>query len=680
MRRLSKRFLLNLEGKVMSQYYFEENSLFRKSDGELLKIQPWGYHSLRVRATQNPSFSTHDWALISITEENYQNQVKIKIEDNVASIKNGKIEAQIFQDGSIKFSNTENGDILLSEIPHPFPDNTQLGGRQFRHVAGDLFQIEARFQAHTDEMFFGLGQHQHGLLDQKGCTLDLIQINTEINIPFMISSLGYGFLWNNPAIGRVELGNNRTRWVAQSSRQIDYWITAGDSPAEILHHYVDVTGHVPVLPEWAAGFWQSKLRYASQDELLSVANEYKQRRLPLSVIVVDGLHWTLMGDWKFDPTAWPDPSAMASELYSMGVRTMVSVWPTVNALSSNFVEMGQRNLLVRTKRGVAAHTTLVDSRPEPPVYLHLYDPSNPEAREFIWQQIFKGYFKHGIKIFWLDACEPEIYPVDHDNLQYFLGNGLEVSNLYPFLHQQAFYEGMKKEDETEIITLSRSAWAGSQRFAAAVWSGDIASTFDALRTQIPAGLNIGLSGIPWWATDIGGFHGGDPANPDFQELIVRWFQFGVFSPIFRLHGFRHPIQNWSGAANEVWSFGSQAYELIKKCLYLREKIRPYIMELMVEAHQTGAPPMRPLFFDFPNDKNCYQVADQYMFGSRILVAPVIQAYQRNRLVYLPEGVLWKDAWNGHQYRGGSWIDTPAPLDRIPVFVNSKDSFYNFDSI
>jgi alpha-D-xyloside xylohydrolase len=408
-------------------------------------------------------------------------------------------------------------------------------------------------------------------------------------------------------VGRVELGHNSTRWVAEATPQLDYWVTVGDTPAEIVAQYIGATGPALMLPEWAAGFWQCKLRYASQEELLSVAREYHRRGLPLSVIVIDYFHWTAQGDWQFDPDCWPDPAAMVHELNEMGIKTMVSVWPTVNPNSRNFKEMQQRGLLIRTERGVSSHWVLTDTQaPGEPVHVHFCDATHPDTQKFVWEQIRQGYYRHGIKTYWLDACEPEMYPTDPEHLRYDLGNGLAVTNIYPLLHAKSFYDGLRAEGEEEILTLCRSAWAGSQRYGAAVWSGDIASTFEALQAQVRAGLNIGLSGIPWWTTDIGGFHGGDPKSPYFRELIVRWFQYGAFCPLFRLHGFRKPADTeryWiSGGPNEVWSFGDEAYEIIKELLFLRERLKPYIMAQMKLAHEQGIPPMRPCSLIFRRTK------------------------------------------------------------------------------
>jgi alpha-D-xyloside xylohydrolase len=637
----------------------EEGGLVWRGRHETVRVEPWGADSLRLRATMAPEIRELPGALLAPAPA----EATIELGGDGAVLRHGAIEAHIGGDGQVRFHRRGSDAPLLAEPPA----FSQPPVRHFQARDGDLFHIAARFLADPGERLYGLGQHQHGLLDQKGCVIDLVQRNGEVCIPFLLSSRGYGFLWNNPAVGRVELAANGTRWVAEAARQIDYWITAGEGPAEILAHYADATGHAPMLPAWAAGFWQSKLRYRSQEELLAVAHEYRRRSLPLSVLVIDFMHWTRMGEWRFDPAAWPDPGAMVRELVAMGVEVMVSVWPTVNAASRHFEEMGERGLLVRTERGVAAHTAFRDSEPSGRVYLHHYDATHPEARQFLWSRIEAGYVRHGIRAFWLDACEPEIYPADHDNLRYHLGNGLEVGCLYPLRHQQAFYEGQRAAGEEEILTLCRSAWAGSQRYGAAVWSGDIPSTFAALRAQVRAGLNIGLSGIPWWTTDIGGFFGGDIGSPAFRELVVRWFQYGAFCPIFRLHGCRQPETEDTGAPNEVWSFGEEAYEILRELLFLRERLRPYLMAQMRLARRRGIPPMRPLFVDFA-DETCWAVDDQFLLGPALLVAPVLHEGARRRRVYLPAGSRWTDAWTEEQHEGGQWLEADAPLARIPLYL------------
>jgi len=647
----------------MVEFIKKTNSLFCALNNEILEIQPWGPDGIRVRATRLPEIK-QDWISALLPMEGHRSEIEIS--ETGASLRNGSIIGKVSVSGELIFMNVKTGAVLLREQAI---HTLSLPARHYKDLQGDLFQIDVCFKADDDEHIYGLGQHQHGRLDQKGCVIELIQRNTEVSIPFMLSSKGYGFLWNNPAVGRVELGYNATRWVAQAAPQIDYWITTGDNPAEILSHYADVTGHAPILPTWATGFWQSKLRYASQDELISVAEEYHRRALPLSVIVIDFFHWTRQGDWQFDSKYWPDPSGMVKKLESLGVRVMASVWPTVSRLSPNYSEMWSKGYITRNKSGTPAHMYFVDNHEEKGIYVHYYDPTHPGARKYIWEKVKQGYYQHGVKIFWLDACEPEIIPMIPENLRFHAGDGEAVANIYPLHHVQGFYEGMKAEGEQDIVFLCRSAWAGSQRFGAAVWSGDIPSTFSSLRNQVKAGLNIGISGIPWWTHDIGGFRGGNPTDPAFRELVVRWFQFGAFSPLFRLHGHRLPTpDDFSGAANEIWSFGEEAYEILKQYMLIRENLRPYIMDQMCTAHEKGIPPMRPLFVDFPGDATCYSIDDQYMFGPDILVAPVLEADINERAVYLPAEGVWRNAWTDQTYAGGRRIMVEAPLERIPLFL------------
>ena len=652
----------------MIEFTKKNSGLCYSLENEIIELEPWGRNGIRVQSTQSREIK-RDWVNALINQGD--NQASVELYSGGASLQNGGIKARINSKGELSFINVNSGKELLKEKPI---HSLSIPARAYKDLKGDLFHIDCCFESYDDEHIYGLGQHQHGRLDQKGCVIELIQRNTEVTIPFLFSSRGYGFLWNNPAVGRVELGYSATRWVAEAAPQIDYWITTGENPAEILSNYADVTGHAPEFPQWASGFWQSKLRYASQEELESVAKEYRQRNLPLSVIVIDFFHWTRQGDWQFDSQYWPDPAGMIKRLEELGIKVMVSIWPTVSRLSKNYQEMWNKNFIIRNKLGTAAQMYFVDVQAEDGIYLHYYDSTHPGARKFLWEQVKNGYYQYGIKIFWLDACEPEMLPFLPENLRFYAGDGEAVANSYPLDHVRGFYEGVLAEGEKMPLFLCRSAWAGSQRYGAAVWSGDIMSTFSALRAQVKSGLNMGLSGIPWWTTDIGGFRGGNPTSSYFQQLIVRWFQFGVFCPIFRLHGHRLPnTDDFNGAANEVWSFGEPAYQIIQKYMLLRERLRPYIMKQMSIASKTGIPPMRPLFVDFPSDLICYQVEDEYLFGSDLLVAPVLDADVKMRNVYLPANSTWKDAWTDQVYTGGQWLSVEAPLDRIPVFLRGDAS-------
>jgi alpha-D-xyloside xylohydrolase len=463
-------------------------------------------------------------------------------------------------------------------------------------------------------------------------------------------------------------------WHAKSSKKLDYWITAGDTPAEIEEAYAGAAGTVPMMPDYAMGFWQCKLRYQTQEELLQVAREYKKRALPISVIVVDFFHWPLQGEWKFDPVYWPDPDAMIKELKGMGIELMVSIWPTVDRRSENWNEMIEKGLLIRTERGFRIGMDFQGNT------IH-YDATNPEARDYVWKKAKQNYYDKGVKIFWLDEAEPEYSVYDFENYRYHLGPDIQIGNVYPLMYAKTFFDGMKAEGQKNIINLLRCAWAGSQRYGALVWSGDIHSTFESFRNQVAAGLNMGLAGISWWTTAIGGFFGADIADPRFHERLIRWFQWGCFCPVMRLHGYRDPVKPQygttggaacrSGADNEVWSYSDEVYEVCKKYLFLRERLRPYIEKIMQAAHDKGTPVIRPLFYDFPQDKAAWETEDAYMFGPDYLVAPILYDGQRERQVYLPLGAKWTNAWTGEILEGGHIVTASAPLDIIPVFC--KDS-------
>lgn len=653
----------------------DENGLYWRLNGEILKLEAWGPEGARVRATNLRELPAIPGALLDAPAAP---EARVEILDGKGILTNGKLRVEIWQDGTLHFYDSRSGKCYLQE---PEPIFNRPPARWYRPLGSDLSKLEVVFRPNPGERIYGLGQHQHGLLDNKGSVIDLEQRNTEVSIPFYVSSLGYGFLWNNPGVGRVELGENGTRWVMEATRGVDYYFVAGDTPAEILARYADATGHAPLLPEFALGFWQCKLRYRTQEEMLNVVREYRRRGLPLSVVVSDYFHWHMMGDWGMDKRDWPDPAGMMKELKEMGVELMVSIWPTVNRNNPVWDEMAQSGFLAQTERGVPAHMAITDTTPEGMSYVTFYDATHPEARAFVWDRVKKNYLDYGVRVFWLDADEPEVMPMHAENIRYHLGAGLEVGCIYPLLHQQGFYEGMKAAGHEEVINLSRSGWAGTQRYGAAVWSGDIRSRFEVLRAQVPAGLNIAMSGIPWWTTDIGGFMEGDIRTDYFKELIVRWFQYGVFCPLFRLHGVRQPMNGLygaqaSGADNEVWSFGEKAYEIIRGLLFLREKLKPYLRELNRAAHEHGAPPMRPLYFDFPADEAAANLADQFMLGPDLLVAPVTEQGAVSRPVYLPVGAEWVDAWTGREFQGGQRIQAEAPLERIPVYWR-KGSIYLF---
>ncbi|MEJ8306436.1 glycoside hydrolase family 31 protein [Saccharibacillus sacchari] len=651
--------------------YTQDQALIWEYDHELLRIEPWGANALRIRASKD-KLHDDDWALLPAGTASANADVAVAEDGRSAWIVNGKIRADVDKSGRITFTN-DKGEVLMKETEKTY--QLKSGGRDIVPIPGSRdYSVTLRFEANPDEKLYGMGQYQQSLLNLKGCRLELTHRNSQTSVPFLLSSAGYGMLWHNPAIGQASFNTNVTEWAAASTKQLDYWITAGDTPAEIEEAYADATGKVPMMPEFGMGFWQCKLRYRSQDELMGVAREHVRRGLPISVIVIDFFHWTNQGDWKFDERYWPDPEGMVRELKKMGIELMVSVWPTVQTESENYGQMVEKGYLVRSDRGVRTQFQFLGQN-------EIFDATHPGARQFVWETAKRNYYDKGIRLFWLDEAEPEFAVYDHDIYRYDAGPALQVGNWYPSQYSRTFYEGMTQEGQENVLNLVRSAWAGSQRYGALAWSGDIASSFEVLGHQVRAGLNMAIAGIPWWTTDIGGFHGGNPDDPAFRECIVRWFQYGTFCPVMRLHGDRAPYREaetglpggglWgSGADNEVWSYGEEAYGIFAEHMRLRERLRPYITELMTAAHEKGTPPMRPLFYDFPEDAAAWDVDDQFLFGPDLLVAPVLYAEQRSRSVYLPEGAQWTDSHSGETFAGGQHIEADAPLERIPLYLKN----------
>jgi len=651
-------------GGVNTRAKIENNKFIYSLEDQTVSIEAWGKDGFRVRVVPEGGGQTSDWALdIPIGKK-----AKIDISEEEVTIRNGKISARIrdlddpSRPGHLQFFKHIRKEkiTILSEYNY---DTWALNPRTrvFRPTDDDLFYTELHLAPNEGERFYGMGMNATDKLNLKGSVIDLYQRHVKHVVPFVVSSNGYGFLWNNPSLGRVEFGTNRTRWISYGCRQMDYYITVGDSYAEIMEHYADATGHAPEFPYWASGFWQCKLRYRTQEDFLSTAREFKRLGLPLSVIVIDFLHWKHIGDWKLDPGFWPDPEAMVQEIDDMGVRIMISPWTLVNENSENFVYMKEHGFLTRTIDGGENIMVWDDEEGK----THQYDPTNPEAAHFIWSKWKKNYFDIGIRTFWLDPCDDFNQLEDYDKVLYHIGSALESNCYFPIAHQRTVYEGLRSAGESEIVTICRGSWAGSQRYGACPATHDIRSTFDHLSKYMKAGLNMAMSGIPWWCTGIGGFLTFNRDSPRFHELMVRWYQYAVFTPVFRTHGARDK--------NEAWNIGGDTYPHIRAAMFLRERLRPYVMKQMKLAHKKGLPPMRPIFFDFENDPETAKIDDQFLFGSDFLIAPILEYETRSREVYLPAGTDWMDAWTGEKLTGGQFITANAPIEHIPVYIRGNKS-------
>src|SRR5271166_406550 len=546
--------------------------------------------------------------------------------------------------GSIQFMSSGN-DTLLRErtsIPRTY-DPVDLNGEKTYH-------LEDRFSPNFDEGFYGLGQHQSGMFNYRGATVKLAQDNTDVAIPLLLSSKGYGLMWNSASLTNVD---NRfpleLNIDSLAGHSIDYYFIYGPELDQIVHEYRSLTGHTPLLPKWAYGFFQSKDRYVSQSEVLRIADHYRKEHIPLDAIVQDWFWWKTEGDPIFNSN-YTDIPAELKILHDEHVHAMISVWGLFDATSQNF-------------QTIAAHHWDVPNT-------HVYDATNPKARDFYWENLAGKLFSQGWDAFWLDSAEPEEYwPHMGDailrNQQVAIGNGAEYTNVFPLMHTLGVQQHWKKTTESKrVFLLTRSAFLGQQRVGATVWSGDVFTSYWALSHQVPAGLNFALSGYPYWTTDIGGYWPAFPGvieQPAYQELYTRWFEFGAFCPIFRTHGHR--------PSNELWTYDKVEPILIRYDK-LRYRLMPYIYSLAWKVTNEDYTIQRPLVMDWRTDAKTRDVGDEFMFGPAVLVSPVLQPDATRRTLYLPDSPAWCDFWTGASQKGGREIDADAPLDRIPLYVRA----------
>jgi len=507
----------------------------------------------------------------------------------------------------------------------------------------------------STEAFYGLGQHQAGVWNYHGESVELSQANTNISVPMFLSSNGYGIFWNNSSRSRF---NNRFPHELYLSSEVadtvDYYFLYGPDFDKIIGAYREMTGAAPMFGKWAYGFWQCKNKYESQAEVLGVAHKYRELHIPVDNIVQDWFWWNTMGEPIFNKN-YPDPKGMIEDLHENHFHIMFSFWPYFRPGSPVYDEMDKRGYFVDKTKVSGFH----------PAGQALYDAFNPAARAYYWQLIDRGLFKIGADAWWLDTDEPETEGRETSilvNNKVEPGSGARYANLYPLMTTSAVYEGQRKtSDQKRVFILSRSAFAGAQRNSIAAWSGDVESNWLSFARQIPAGLNFELSGIPYWTTDIGGFIIGNPDDPAYRELFVRWFEYGTFCPIFRVHGTRTPNQN------ELWSYGPEAQTILTAYDRLRYRLMPYIYSLAWKTTSEAYTPMRALAMDFRTDTRALNVGDQFMFGPALLVNPVTEPGAISRRIYLPKS-KWYDFWTGHEVDGGGAIEAAAPINHIPLYV------------
>jgi alpha-D-xyloside xylohydrolase len=559
-------------------------------------------------------------------------------------------------------------------------DGTAEVAADRRSTDPEFYIVGATFVSPDDEHYYGLGQNHEGFLDHRGhpvhCWADYTApAAPSFCVPFLITNKGYGLLWDNPSKTTIAAGfNEETRWTSEVGDRVSFFVIAGNTADEIYAGYKLLTGPTHMLPKAAYGYIQCKQRYSSQEELLAVAQGYRDRHLPADVLVVDWFYYTKMGQMDMDPKFWPDPAAMNKQLHDMGFETMISVWPRFIPDDRFYAELRQKGWLIHLADG-----TPIDGQPYDRAGSDI-DTTNPEAAKWYWNTIRDNIISKGFDSLWADETEPDLPP---GGAYYHIGPGTQFFNVYPLFHTATLYDGFRKDQpERRALILSRDAYTGAQRNGAIFWSSDIYPTWDTFKRQIPTGLDFAASGLTYWSNDTGGWQylpeEHHPAHPplldpsdarfnvggydDYPELYTRWFQYATFLPIMRSHGSR--IQN------EVWSYGKQAEPILEKYLRLRYQLMPYIYSLGYQTWLTGAPFLRALPLDFPDDPKVADLRDEYMFGPAFLVAPISDQGATSREVYLPAGADWFNYWTNERVKGGQTITVQAPIDTIPLFVRA----------
>jgi alpha-D-xyloside xylohydrolase len=650
-------------------YTKEANGAQVKVDGGTLRIQFWSPEIVRV--TYASGAELPDSKSLSVIAKPGTVSLTQQESSGAYTLASPKIKLRIDkQTGAVTFLDSASH-ILLQEAAHSREISPAT-------VAGaSVTSATQTFDVGSDEGIYGLGQHQQGVwnYDATGSfSVKLAQANTNVGIPVMTSSKGYVLLWDNPAVTTISAEPARDasaagrvlHWSSEYGKAIDYYFCFGDgSISTAMAAYRKLTGQAPMMPRWEFGFWQSKERYASQEELLGVAQKIRDLKIPADGIIQDWQYWppgnNTWGSHQFDPARYPDPVAMFRELHDWHFHTLISVWAKFDVGSKNSDELNAAG-------GMFPEVTHYVF---PPGQGQWYDPFSTAGREIYWKQIQTSLFAKGVDGWWLDAPEPEINNMGFRTYSTPLGPGYEVYNAYPLMHSSGIYEGQRATtDKKRVVILTRSAYAGQQRNSAITWSGDIQATWQVLRNQIPAGLNFSMSGIPYWNTDTGGFFGnraagnGDPSNPQYAELFSRWFQFSSFCPMFRVHG-SYGLK----PGKEFWRFDDKTQAILRTYLNLRYRLLPYTYSVAWQVTSAGSTFMQPLVMDFPKDPKALDIGNQYLFGPEIMVTPVTTAGATEQAVYLPTaGAPWYNFWTGDTATAGQNVQAAAPVETLPLFV------------
>jgi alpha-D-xyloside xylohydrolase len=659
---------------------YQKTELGIKSVINSVGIEIQFYNPSMVRVLKWPEGKTFKKESLSVIKTPQKTSVRIKQSGDELSLKSDNLQVVLnLKNGRISFSALK-GETLLSEKEPGviFTDFNDAGVKTY-----SVFQS---FILDKDEAIYGLGQQQNGKMIQRNLKLNMVQGNTDDYIPFFLSVKGYGLFWDNYSPTLFEDNPESTSFKSDVGDCADYYFMYGGNADGVIACMRDLTGQVPMFPLWTFGYWQSKERYKSQDELVDVVKKYRELGVPLDGIIQDWQYWGnnyLWNAMEFLNSDYYNPQKMVDDIHNLNAHMIISIWNSFGPQTKQYKELDKIGALMDFQTWPQSGSDKWPPNRDYPSGVRAYDPYNPEARNIYWKYLNKGIFSLGMDGWWMDSSEPDhldFKPSDFDNKTY-LGSFRKVRNAFPLMTVGGLYQHQRAvTSDKRVFILTRSAFAGQQHYGANTWSGDVTSSWDALRNQISAGLNFSLSDIPYWNSDIGGFFLSrfrkklDDAG--YRELYARWIQFGTFCPMMRSHG--------TDAPREIYQFGKKGdkvYDAIEKSINLRYSLLPYIYSASWDITANQSTMMRALMMDFASDKQALDINDEYMFGKSLLVCPVtIPMYSKetkedfstlkSRELYLPKGVDWYDFWTGNKYTGGQIIKKEAPIDIIPLYVKA----------
>jgi alpha-D-xyloside xylohydrolase len=703
MKQLSLICLL-LAGQLFAQQY-QKTNLGIKTNTQSMDVEVQFYSPSIIRVLKSPEGVPFKKESLSVNKKPQDTKFTIQQKGDVLSLKSEKLKVDVdLKSGKISYY-TLAGAALLSE------KESGATFTNFDDAGSKTYTINQLFTLDKDEAIYGLGQQQRGKLSLRNAKINMVQGNVDDYVPFLVSTKGYGLFWDNYSPTTFEDTTDSASFKSEVGDCIDYYFMIGGNIDGSIAGMRELTGQAPMFPLWTFGYWQSKERYKSQNELVGVVSKYRELGVPLDGIIQDWQYWGnnyLWNAMEFLNTEFPNPKKMVDDIHNMNAHVIISIWNSFGPQTKQFREMQPKGMLLNfgtwPQSGLEAWPPNLDY----PSGVQPYDPYNPEARDIYWRYLNKGLFSLGIDGWWMDSSEPDhldFKPSDFD-LKTHLGSFRKVRNAFPLMTVGGVSEHQRAaSSDKRIFILTRSAFAGQQRYGANTWSGDVNSSWQSLRNQIPAGLNFSMSAIPYWNTDIGGFFAGaykkgwgdGTKNPSFQELYVRWLQFGAFTPMMRSHGTDIP--------REIYNFGKKGetiYDAITKTIDLRYSLLPYIYSAAWDITNNQSTMMRALVMDF-NDKKVVDMNNEYMFGKSILVAPIVNAQYtpetivksneetgwdkkedangakvqavtftqtKSTKVYLPEGTAWYDFWTNEKIEGGQEIERATTIDEIPLYIKS----------